>query len=49
MRYFKSITQPLENNLNFQSIIKVEQLTNFDMIYVYHLLTKGVKLKLIKS
>lgn len=44
MKYFNSNNQ----NQQVNSISNVNQLTNFDMIYVYHLLTKGVKLNLFK-
>tara|TARA_B100000809_G_C14870829_1_gene435481 strand:- start:314 stop:670 length:357 start_codon:yes stop_codon:yes gene_type:complete len=35
------------NNVN--TLVKVEQLTSFDMIYVYHLLSIGSKLNLYKE
>lgn len=31
------------------TLVKVEQLTSFDMIYVYHLLSIGTKLTLVKK
>lgn len=34
------------NVMQAKSIVKVDQLTSFDMIYVYHLLSVGTKLNL---
>ena len=45
MRFFKNTN----SEISIRTIAKVNQLTAFDMIYVYHLLSKGTKLKLIKS
>jgi len=36
-------------NQNISTVATVNQLTSFDMIYVYHLLSLGTKLKLIQN
>jgi hypothetical protein len=49
MRLFNTNKLDLKASKSIYSIVSVEQLTSFDMIYVYHLLSKGTKLNLIKS
>jgi len=46
MKLFNFINQPIPDVFIGKSVVKVEQLTSFDMIYVYHLLSVGTKLKL---
>ena len=47
MKLFKTNTNSKPLALN--TIVKVNQLTSFDMIYVYHLLRIGTKVKLYKT
>lgn len=46
MKIFNFTNQPSSDIFRAKSVVKVEQLTSFDMIYVYHLLSVGTKLKL---
>jgi len=46
MKLFNFINQPNSDVFKAKSVVKVEQLTSFDMIYVYHLLSVGTKLNL---
>jgi hypothetical protein len=48
MKIFNSTTR-IESTLVLNTIVKVNQLSSFDMIYVYHLLSIGTKVNLIKT
>jgi hypothetical protein len=48
MNLFNSKTR-LSSTMVLNTIVKVNQLSSFDMIYVYHLLSIGTKVNLIKT
>lgn len=48
MKIFNS-TSIQESNLMLNTIVTVNHLSSFDMIYVYHLLSIGTKVNLVKT
>jgi len=48
MKLFNSQTLNSNNNPIINTIVSVNQLSSFDMIYVYHLISIGTKVKLFK-